>query len=316
MVANSFSLVLLAAGSLFLGTVSGALAETSKTKSGGAKPTASAASKKSGPITLKSSSPSSAPVAASSKGAQGAVGPMAALPRVYAPTRPREVTPKFAWRKNISTTIFWIGEAAEGRNTVPNHKSSWDTQWETNYGGFDDPNRENRTYDYRPKDFIPRLNPFYVALPFNDLTNREIAKQKIPWYKLRKGEDNQSVCRGIWIAIRCGNKTCFAQWEDCGPFVTDDHDYVFGGATPRNAENNGAGLDVSPAVRDFLGISSGAQCDWRFCGADEVPDGPWTRFGTNNNFARSSAQDLTKLRAQYQELVRRREEWLKENPAR
>lgn len=318
MVANSLSLVLLAAGSLFLGTVSGALAQTSKTKSGAAKTTASATSKKkSAPITLKSSpSPSGAAVAAASKGAQGAVGPLAPLPRVYAPTRPREVTPKFPWRRNISTTIFWIGEAAEGRNTVPNHKSSWDTQWEINYGGFDDPNRENRTYDYRPKGFIPQLNPFYVALPFNDLTNKEIAKQKIPWYNLRKGADNGSVCRGIWIAIRSGNKTCFAQWEDCGPFVTDDHDYVFGGAAPRNAENNGAGLDVSPAVRDFLGITSGAQCDWRFCAADEVPDGPWTRFGRNNNFARSSAQDLTKLRAQYQELVRRREEWLKENPAR
>lgn len=322
--------VLLAAGTLFFSSTGGAMAEKSKPKSGSSKPVATAAVKKdadapapktpsSSPAAASSKSgavvPASAP-AASSRGAQGAIGPVAPLPRVYAPTRPREVSPRFPWRKNISTTIFWIGEEAEGRNTVPNHKSSWDTEWQTNYGGFDDPNRENRTYDFHPKGFIPRLNPFYVALPFNDLTNKDIAKEKIPWYRQKKKEENESVCHGIWIAVRCGNKTCFAQWEDCGPFVTDDHNYVFGSAPPKNTENGGAGLDVSPAVRDFLGISSGAQCDWRFASPEEVPDGPWTRFGSNNNFARSAAQDVNKLRAEYQELVRRREQWLKENSLR
>lgn len=320
MVAKLLPTALLSAGALFLASASMATAQQStKTKS---KPAADSASKPTAASpSLSASAPAqtktpktSAPVSA--KGAQGALGPVAPLPRVYAPTRPREVAPKFPWRKNITTTIFWIGEEAEGRNTVPNHKSSWDTSWQANYGGFDDPNRENRTYDFHPKGFIPRLNPFYVALPFNDLTNMEIAKSKIPWYGLRKGGTYDSVCQGVWVAIRCGNKTCFAQWEDCGPFVTDDHNYVFGGAPPKNVENNGAGLDVSPAVRDFLGISSGASCDWRFVSADEIPDGPWTRFGTNNNFARSAGQDINKLRAQYQELVRRREEWLKENGAR
>ncbi|MES2707246.1 MAG: hypothetical protein V4726_11660 [Verrucomicrobiota bacterium] len=320
MAAYPYSLVLLAAGTLFFGSIGGALADITRPKATGSKASVTAAAKKTAPAVAaaKTGTPvkTAATAGASPRGAQGAIGPMAPMPRVYAPTRPREVTPKFPWRKNISTTIFWIGEEAEGRNTVPNHKSSWDTQWQANYGGFDDPNRENRTYDFHPKGFIPRLNPFYVALPFNDMTNPDVAKVKIPWYSLRKRMDSGSVCRGIWIAIRCGNKTCFAQWEDCGPFVTDDHNYVFGGAPPKNMENNGAGLDVSPAVRDFLGISSGAQCDWRFAAADEVPDGPWTRFGANNNFARSSAQDVTKLRAQYQELVRRREEWLKENALR
>ncbi len=250
------------------------------------------------------------------KGAAGAVGPIAALPRVYAPTRAREVAPKFPWKRNITTTVFWIGEAPEGRNTTPNHKSSWDTDWQENYGGFDDPSRENRTYDFHPKGFVPNLNPFYVALPFNDLTNKEVSAAKIPWFKTRKHEESNSACHGTWLAIRCGNKTCFAQWEDCGPFTTDDHNYVFGTAPPKNVENNGAGLDVSPAVRDFLGISSGAQCDWRFCTAEEVPDGPWTRFGAGRKLASGGEQDIAAIRAKYAELVRQREAWLQRNLTR
>ena len=258
----------------------------------------------------------SAVVATVAKGAQGAVGPISALPRVYAPTRPRDIAPKFPWRRNITTTIFWIGEAPEGRNMTPNHKSSWDTEWQQNYGGFDDPNRENRTYDFHPKGFVPKLNPFYVALPFNDQTNKVIAATKIPWYKSRRHPDSNSACHGAWLAIKFGNKTCFAQWEDCGPWVTDDHNYVFGTAPPKNAENGGAGLDVSPAVRDFLGISSGAQCDWRFCTPEEVPDGPWTRFGDGKKLASGGEQDVAAIRAKYAELVKQREEWIKRNPAR
>ncbi len=247
------------------------------------------------------------------KGAQGAIGAPAPLPRIYAPTRPREVTPVYPWKKNVVTTIFWIGETPTQNNPTPNHKSSWDTAWQINFGGFDDPDRENRSYDFRPKNFIPRLNPFYVALPFNDLTNKEIAKLKIPWAKTRKPADTASLCKGVWLAIRLGNKTCFAQWEDCGPFVTDDHNYVFGTAPPKNPNNNGAGLDVSPAVRDFLGMTSGMACDWRFCAENEVPDGPWRRFGVNS-FAKGQQKDLATMRAEYQELVRKREEYLKRNP--
>lgn len=240
---------------------------------------------------------------------------VAPLPRVYAPTRPREVAPRYPWRRNITTTVFWVGEAPSGRNLTPNHKSSWDTRWQENFGGFDDPNRENRTYDFHPRNFVPKLNPFYVALPFNDKTNEAIAAARIPWFKTRKHPESNSACHGMWLAVRFGNKTCFAQWEDCGPFTTDDHNYVFGTAPPKNPENNGAGLDVSPAVRDFLGIASGAQCDWRFCTPDEVPDGPWTRFGDGRKLATSGGQNIDAIRAKYDEMVRQREDWLKRNPA-
>ncbi len=62
----------------------------------------------------------------------------------------------------------------------------------------------------------------------------------------------KSVCKGRWIAIRYGNKICYAQWEDAGPFRTDHWQYVFGTERPETPIlNKGAGLDVSPAVRDL-----------------------------------------------------------------
>lgn len=262
----------------------------------------------------KPAAPSTEKPATTTSGARGAIGAMAPMPRVYAPTRARDAAPKYPWRKDIVTTIFWIGEQPSENNPVPNHASSWDRQWQLNFGGYDNPDRDARTWDFCPKGFTPGLNPFYVALPFNDLTNPEVAR-RIPWYKARKADGSKSVCKDVWLSIRCGNKTCFAQWQDCGPFTTSDHAYVFGGSQPMNKENNGAGLDVSPAVRDFLGISSGARCDWRFCEESEVPDGPWSRYGANNTFLTKDARNNERIRKQYEELVRKREEWLKTQAA-
>ena len=39
--------------------------------------------------------------------------------------------------------------------------------------------------------------------------------------------------------------------------------------------NQGAGLDVSPAVRDFLEMGSGQRVEWKFVEDYEVPRGPW-----------------------------------------
>lgn len=278
-----------------------------------AKPASKPAATKPAPAkpAAKSAATPAKPATTAARGAPGAVGPAAPMPRVYAPTRPREVQPKYSWKEDIVATIFWIGEAPTANNPTPNHASSWDTKWQINYGGYDDPNREARAYDFRPKAFVPKLNPFYIALPFNDKYTPQF-KSRIPWAGKRAPcPVSGSYCRGTWIAIRYGNKTCFAQWEDCGPFEKADVDYVFGNARPKNAQNNGAGIDVSPAVRDYLGMSSGAAVDWRFCTEEEVPDGPWTRFGMNNTFNTKERRELEALRARYAELVRQREEYLK-----
>jgi len=48
--------------------------------------------------------------------------------------------------------------------------------------------------------------------------------------------------------------------------------------------NKGAGLDVSPAVRDYLGLQETDVTDWKFVEFSEVPRGPWSRLGDNNTF--------------------------------
>jgi len=83
-----------------------------------------------------------------------------------------------------------------------------------------------------------------------------------------------SVCRDRWIAIRKGNRTCYAQWEDCGPFRTDHFQYVFGNERPKPNLNHGAGLDVSPAVRDYLGLAPTDVTDWQFVEVRDVSSGP------------------------------------------
>jgi hypothetical protein len=116
----------------------------------------------------------------------------------------------------------------------------------------------------------------------------------------------------VWVAVRYGKKVCYAQWSDVGPFVTDDWAYVFGSnPQPKTDGNNGAGLDVSPAVRDYLGIFSGCRTDWRFCDISEVPDGPWRRFGSNNPFAKTQDKELAERVKRLEMLEKQRMDWLK-----
>jgi hypothetical protein len=199
------------------------------------------------------------------------------------------------WKCNITTTVFWVGEQATTNNPVPNDKSAWDGRWRSSYGGYDNPNSGARV-NFIPVNFLPRQNPFYVALPYNDVDNRRTkseAARVIPWFKSAFVRDGQSVCKGQWLAIRHGNRVCYAQWEDVGPFCTDHWQYVFGNERPRPNRNRNAGLDVSPAVRDYLGLAGLDSCDWKFVGVSQVPAGPWTKYGDNNAFVRLRRQGLT-----------------------
>ena len=190
------------------------------------------------------------------------------------------------WKLNIVTTVFWIGEPAGPNNPVSNVRSSWDVSWTANYGGYDPPERSNRR-DYIPVGFVPRQNPFYVALPYNDMSNGAFKPEVpviIPWFTQAHAALGQSLCKDHWVAIRKGNRICYAQWEDCGPFRTDNFQYVFGNERPEPNANGGAGLDVSPAVRDYLGLQSTDVTDWQFVEARDVPHGPWHRYAVNNPF--------------------------------
>ena len=193
---------------------------------------------------------------------------------------------RYPWKSNIVTTIFWVGEKPSENNPVPNRASSWDREWTKNYGGVDDPAPAHRS-NYVPVKFTPRLNPFYCALPYNDKAkegHRPEAPQVVPWFREAYQGPAVSTCKGRWIAIRKGNRTAYAQWEDAGPFRTDHWQYVFGNERPKPNLNKGAGLDVSPAVRDYLGLQPTDVTDWRFVDFKEVPRGPWSTHGDNNNF--------------------------------
>ncbi len=197
---------------------------------------------------------------------------------------------RFPWKKDIVTTVFWIGEEPSGNNPVPNRSSSWDKNWTSNYGGFDDPSPSHRS-NYLPAKFTPRQNPFYCALPYNDkATNghRPEAQRVIPWFNEAYQGPAVSVCKDRWIAIRKGNRVVYAQWEDAGPFRTDHWEYVFGNERPKPNLNKGAGLDVSPAVRDYLGLQSTDVTDWKFVEFNEVPHGPWALHGDNNTFVKNA----------------------------
>ncbi len=195
----------------------------------------------------------------------------------------------YPWHFDITATYFYIGEQASKNNPVPNTASSWDSMWDDNYGGFDDPNPLNRDpVTYAPRGFIPQLKPIYVHLPYKDIQKggpRPEAEKVIPWYRRDKEGKYESVCRGTWVQIYYNGRYCFAQWEDVGPFNVDDWQYVFKGARPRNRQNKCAGIDISPAVRDYLGIKGGtATVHWRFVDFSIVPGGPWARYGKDNPF--------------------------------
>ena len=193
---------------------------------------------------------------------------------------------RYPWKSNIVTTIFWIGEKPSGNNPVPNRVSSWDKEWTRNYGGTDDPVPAHRS-NYMPSSFTPRENPCYCALPYNDKAregHRPEAPRVVPWFREAYQGPAVSTCKDRWIAIRKGNRTAYAQWEDAGPFRTDHWQYVFGNERPKPNLNQGAGLDVSPAVRDYLGLKPTDVTDWRFVDFNEVPRGPWSTHGENNTF--------------------------------
>jgi hypothetical protein len=191
-----------------------------------------------------------------------------------APAAPR-ATHTYPWKSRIVTTVFWIGEGSTPLSGMTNKMSAWDMNWVHDNGGADD------QYDlngYASGSHASLINPFYVALPFNDLAYPDKTERWLPpgWYKpTHHGDKPVSACQGRWIEIKnSAGRTCFAQWEDVGPINTDDAEYVFGPYRPSATR----GLDVSPAVAKYLGIDSTAITSWRFVDDDDVQPGMWLRY--------------------------------------
>lgn len=209
--------------------------------------------------------------------------PKAEAPPATSTTTQNTANPliSLSWHTNITTTIFWIGEPADTSNGfIANSASAWDEDWMANFGGFDNPDHRS---GYLPAGFTPRENAFYAALPYSDFTlsgKRKSSAAACPNSNVVV-QANSSWCKNSWVAIKHGTKTAYAQWEDVGPFDEDDYAYVFGTAAPRNQRGAKAGLDVSPAVRDYLGLQDVDYSDWAFVAASDVPaTGPWRQTVT------------------------------------
>ena len=182
-------------------------------------------------------------------------------------------SPALSSFKKTMTTIFWVGEGATPESGyIHNRASYWDANWLRSYGGVDDPERRK---GYFPAAFTPKQNPFYVALPFADTDGDGVLKpiaKKIPGF----GESKGPLTRNRWVEVRYKGRSCFGQWQDVGPSGEDDFDWVFGNAKkPRNQFGLKAGLDISPALAQCIGLEDSDIAEWRFAEEHRVPDGPW-----------------------------------------
>ena len=192
----------------------------------------------------------------------------------------------FLWKTNVGTIVFWVGEEQSAGKTSPQHQSVWDKDWLKNFGGVDTPESAAR-HDYIPVSFVPGQNPFYCALPYNDVEHGQFkpeAPTVIPWFK-QDIRSRVNLCariagspyaRGIESATRNGKIAArFA------PTISTD---VFQNERPTQNASHDAGLSVSPAVRDHLGLAPAEVTDWRFVEVSDVPPGPWRNYGENNPF--------------------------------
>ncbi len=179
---------------------------------------------------------------------------------------------RFPWH-TVTSTVFRAGENAIQGGGIANYRSAWDSRWLEHFGA----------------DGLGQ-NPWYVALPVNDVssfhTTKPEAAKFIPWFRSAYIRPGQSVCKGRWVEIRKRNRSCWAQWEDVGPFHVDSWSYVFGNDQPEPNRNRNTGIDLSPAVQMYLGLGGIDQVSWRFTEFNGVPSrGPWAMYGGNNTFA-------------------------------
>ncbi len=187
--------------------------------------------------------------------------------------------------ENITATVFWIGEPETSENDyITNVVSSWDSNWVNRYGGIDDPFKRE---GYYPTGFTPKENPFYFALPYNDFNNdgsrKDEAYEVVYWAANKKWKPDESMCKNRWVEITKNEMVVYGQWEDVGPFEIDDSSYVFGNSEPKNTMNDNAGIDVSPAIRDYLNLSGIDKVSWRFVEVEDVPFGPWKQVITTSS---------------------------------
>ncbi len=181
-------------------------------------------------------------------------------------------------RTNIATTYFQAGmPAGPDDQGVSNQSSAWYYDWAQHMCGIDVDG--TRQIDKPGCD-----NLFYAALPCLD-TNKEMNIQLKNVANAPKSWDflpgQVSKFKNRWIRVEHDGKTVYVQWEDVGPLYTNDCNYVFGTARPRQESTHAvaSALDLSPAA--FKQLTDGdltvgiIQTNWQFVSDRDVPYGPW-----------------------------------------
>lgn len=205
---------------------------------------------------------------------------------------------RYPWHTGVVATTFWIGEIFDPEAEDGSQETStYDSEWLA-YNGCDgirvegvcEADARSGENGYAPRGTVPKENPFYLDLPYDDVNNAVAFAERaavIPWaaepeYAGRETDPSFSYMKNRWVRIQKGDRECYGQIEDAGPGQYQDKEYVFGDTDrrPANKNFNGAGMDVSPALNGCLGFAEvngeNDRVDWQFVDEREVPPGPWT----------------------------------------
>jgi hypothetical protein len=191
-------------------------------------------------------------------------------------------SPYLANHRNILTTWFRGGTpAGVGDRGTSNVDSAWYKDWRVHLGGTD----TGQLALTRPG----LDNLYYFALPCPDYNEQGIIPAHIDQARAAglslpaTIDKNHSAFKNLWIQVRYGSKTVYAQWEDVGPLgpnVKNDCAYVFGSSRPLQEKTKtiDSALDLSPSAYSYLqsNLDTGViKTSWAFVSAEAVPDGPW-----------------------------------------
>jgi hypothetical protein len=144
--------------------------------------------------------------------------------------------------RTIAAVIF---RALGGSLLVPVHQRDIVA---TVFGGEDDPNYSAYPpYDDNGNGQVLNDTDFYIALPDRFEAERPLVK------------------------VYCGGKSAIAEIWDVGPWNTNDPYWALGsrpaaesGIDEKGRKTNGAGIDLSPALAEALGIDGMGMVDWKF----------------------------------------------------
>jgi len=214
----------------------------------------------------------------------------AAVPRVDDEDRPlpgTTATRSYPRHTSVPASVFQIGVEVPGQGEdAQSVRSGWDRNWAAHFGGCDGYGSAGVTCrsdlagrtspDWFPVALVPKENPYYVGLPYNDLDDLA-GRAASPWahdpgYAQHLADPAFSLLKNRWVQVTGSTGSCYAQVEDTGPGPSDAG-YVLGAARPGHTP----AINLSPAVARCIGVTdaaTGIRVDWAF--VDRPPTGPWT----------------------------------------